>query len=170
MFTGVTVRVRGYRPGRRVVDATVGVAAALVTAGGTWDRIVPWLPHIVIVPIALGQGFLLLARRRAPMAVLGAATLLGVLVRVAGFPAGGASFAMCCAAYAVAGYGRRTEGAELAGILRGAAAVLVAAGALAVAGVASPVRDPSGFWSSFTPGVLIAASWMLGYALRTRRD
>jgi signal transduction histidine kinase len=122
------------------------------------------------VPLALGQGLLLLARRRAPMAVLGAATLLGMFIRVVGYTGGAASFATCCAAYAVAAYGRRAEGAELAGMLRGMAAVLVAAVALAVAGVASGVRDPSGFWDSFTPGVLIAASWVLGYALRTRRD
>ncbi|HEX5295985.1 MAG TPA: hypothetical protein VFW50_03270, partial [Streptosporangiaceae bacterium] len=65
--------MRAWRPGRFAVDAAVGVAAALVTAAGTWDRVAAWLPHSVIVPLALGQGLLLLARRRAPTAVLAGA-------------------------------------------------------------------------------------------------
>src|SRR5581483_5864384 len=157
-------------PGRLAVDLAVSVAAAVVTANGSSDRVVPWLSHGVIVLVAFGQGLLLLARRRMPMAVLAAVTLLGVFLRSAGYPAGPASFAMWCAAYAVAACGRRAEGAGLAEILRGIAAVLAATGALAVAGVTSGVRDPSAFWSSFTPGVVVGASWILGYALRTRRD
>ena len=39
---------------------------ALVTAAGRWDRVAAWLPHSVIVPLAVGQGLLLLARRSLP--------------------------------------------------------------------------------------------------------
>ena len=147
------------------MDVAVCVAAALVTAAGTWDRVAPWLPHSVIVPLAVGQGLLLLARRRAPTAVLAAATLLGVFMLAVGYPAGAAIFATCCAAYALAVYGRRAEGAELAGTLRGTAAVLIAAVAVAVAAAAPGARSQPGAWGSFTLGALVAASWVLGYAL-----
>jgi signal transduction histidine kinase len=148
----------------------VGVAAALVTTVGHWDRVAPWLPRGVIVPLALAQGLLLLARRRAPMTVLAASTLIGVFMLAVGYPNGAAIFAPCCAAYALAVYGRRTEEAELTGTLRGAAAVLVAAVALAVAATAPDARGQPGVWGSFTFGALIAGCWVLGYALRTRRD
>jgi signal transduction histidine kinase len=164
----VTVRV--WRPGRLAVDVAVSVAVALVTAAGRWDRVAAWLPHSAIVPLAVGQGLLLLARRRAPMAVLAAATLLGVFMLAVGYPAGDAIFATGCAAYALAVYGRRAGGAELAGTLRGTGAVLAAAAAVAVASVAPGARSQPGAWGSFTLGALIAASGVLGYALRTRRD
>jgi signal transduction histidine kinase len=164
------VTVRAWRPGRFAVDAAVCVAVAFVTAAGTWDRVAAWLPRSVIVPLALGQGLLLLARRRTPMAVLAAATLLGGFMLAVGYPDGDAIFATCCAAYALAVYGRHAGGAELAGTLRGMAAVLFAAVAVAVASVAPGARSQPGAWGSFTLGALIAASWVLGYALRTRRD
>ena len=164
------VAVRVWRSGRFAVDTAVGVAAALVTAAGNWDRVAPWLPHSVIVPLAVGQGVLLLARRRAPMAVLAAVTLLSAFMLAVGYPDGSAVFATCCAAYAVAVYGRRAGGADLAGTLRGAAAVLFAAVASAVAAVAPGARGQAGAWGSFSLGALVAACWVLGYALRTRRD
>jgi signal transduction histidine kinase len=164
------VAVRAWRPGRRAVDVAVSVAAALLTAHGSSDRIAAWLPHSVIVLLALGQGLLLLARRRAPMAVLAGTTLLGVFMLAVGYPDGSAIFATCCAAYALAVYGRRAGGAELAGTLRDAAAVLAAAVAVAVAALAPGARGHPGAWGSFTLGALIAACWVLGYALRTRRD
>ena len=164
------VVVRAWRPGRLAVDVAVSVVAALVTAAGSWDRVAAWLPRGVIVPLALGQGLLLLARRRAPTAVLAAATLLGVFMIAVGYPSGSAIFAPGCAAYALAMYERRAEPAELAGTLRGAAAVLFAAVAVAVAAVSPGVRSQPGVWGSFSLGALIAASWVLGYAIRTRRD
>jgi hypothetical protein len=97
-------------------------------------------------------------------------TLLGVFMLAVGYPSGSASVGMYCAAYAVGFYGRGDEGAELARTLRGAAAVLIAASALAVAAVAPGARNPSGAWGSFTLGALVAACWVLGYALRMRRD
>ena len=48
--------------------------------------------------------------------------------------------------------------------------MLLAAVALAVAAVAPGARDQAGAWGSFSLGALVAASWVLGYALRTRRD
>jgi len=162
----VAVRVR--RPGRLAVDVAVGVAAAVVTASGTSDRVAAWLPRWAIVPLALGQGLLLLARRRSPLAVLAGVTLLSVFMLIVGYPDGSAIFAPCCAAYAVAMHGRG-GGAELAGTLRGLAAVLLAAVALAVASATPGARSPTGAWTSFTLGALVAASWVLGYALRTRR-
>jgi len=164
----VTVRV--WRPSRRAVDAAVSVAAALVTAHGSWDAVAAWLPHGAIVPLALGQGLLLLARRRVPMAVLAASTLLGVFLLVVGYPNGTAIFAPGCAAYALAAYGRLAEGTELAGTLRGAAAVLASAVAVAMASLAPGARGHPGAFGSFAIGAMVAASGVLGYALRTRRD
>ena len=164
------VVMRLWRPGRLAVDVAVSVVAALVTAAGPWDKVAAWLPRGVIVPLALGQGLLLLARRRAPMAVLAASTLLGVFMLAVGYPNGSSIFAPCCAAYALAMHGRYAGGAELAGTLRSAAAVLAAAIALAVASLAPGARGNPGAWGSFTLGALVAASGVLGYALRTRRD
>jgi len=168
------VAVRVWRPGwvavDMAVDVAVGVVAAFATAHGSWDSVAGWLPHMVIVPLALGQGLLLLARRRAPMAVLAGTTLLGVFMLAVGYPNGSSIFAPCCAAYALAMHGRYAGGAELAGTLRSAAAVLAAAIALAVASLAPGARGNPGAWGSFTLGALVAASGVLGYALRTRRD
>jgi signal transduction histidine kinase len=157
------------------MDVVVCVAAILVTAALASHRGAAWLPGSVIVPLAFGQGLLLLARRRAPVAVLAGTTLLGLVMIAAGYPDALAIFATGCAAYALAVYGRRTGGAELTGTLRGAALVLAAAVALAVADLAAPAppdaRNHTGGWgSAFTLGALIAASWVLGYAIRTRRD
>ena len=163
------VAVRVWRPGRLAVDAAVSVAAALVTAAGSWDTVAPWLPRSVIVPLAVGQGLLLLARRRAPMAVLAATTLLGVFMLAVGYPALAASFATCCAAYALAVYGRRAAGGrarrDAAG--RGRRAVrrsrtgrgrrwLRARAAIPEPGA----RSPSGRWSQR------AGSWGMRSALR----
>ena len=168
------VAVRVWRPGGvavdMAVDVAVGMVAAFATAHGSWDSVAAWLPRGVIVPLALGQGLLLLARRRAPMAVLAGTTLLGVFMLAVGYPNGSSIFAPCCAAYALAMHGRYAGGAELAGTLRSAAAVLAAAIALAVASLAPGARGNPGAWGSFTLGALVAASGVLGYALRTRRD
>ena len=164
------VAVRVWKPGRLTVDGAVGVAAALVTAAGTWDKVALWLPRGIIVPFAVGQGLVLLARRRAPTAVLAAVTLVGVFMLAVGYPALAASAGLYCAAYTLGFSGRGGEGPELARTLRGAAAVLIAALALAVAAAAPGARDPSGTWGPFTLGALVAACWVLGYALRTRRD
>jgi signal transduction histidine kinase len=164
----MTVRVR--RPGQLAVDPAVGLVAAFVIGNGNWDRVAPWLPHSVIVPLAVGQGLALLARRRAPMAVLAAVSAPGVFMLAVGYPALAASVGMYCGAYAVAFYGRGGEGADLVRTLRGAAAVLIAASALAVAAAAPGARNPSGAWGPFTLGALVAACWVLGYALRMRRD
>jgi signal transduction histidine kinase len=165
------VAVWAWRPSRFAVDVAVGVAAAFVTSAPSWGKIAPALPRSVIVPLAVGQGFILLARRRAPLAVLAATTLLGVFTLAVGYPSGPGGFAAYCAAYAVAVYGRRAGGAEIAATLRGMAPVLFAAVALAVTAVASAsgARSQSRAGDSFTLGALVAGSWVLGYAVRTRR-
>ena len=164
------VAVRAWRPGRWPVDVAVSVAVALETAAGTEDKVAAWLPHVVIVPLALGQGLLLLARRRAPLAVLAATTPPAVFMLAVGYPALAAIFATGCAAYALGRHGRRAQGAELAGTLRDAGAVVLAAVAVGVADAAPGARNPTGPLESFSLGALIAASWVLGYAIRTRRD
>jgi len=169
------VHMRAWRPGRLTVDVVVSAVAALVTAWGSLDRVAPWLPHAATVPLALAQGLLLLARRRAPLAVLAATTLIGTFMIVVGYPSGGGSFAACCAAYALAVHARRGEPAELAAALRGAAAAVVAGSALAVANTAPDARNPPGPWGGawgflFIFTALVAASWVLGFAVRTRRD
>ncbi|MFL6077219.1 MAG: sensor histidine kinase [Mycobacteriales bacterium] len=152
------------------MDVAVSVLAALVTAAGSADQVAPWLPHAVVVPLALGQGLFLLARRRAPRAVLAATTLVGVFMLAVGYPDGVAGCATGCAAYALAVHAQRGGPAEVGGILRDAAAVLVAAIALAVAAATPDARHPSGAWDLFAFAALIAASWVLGYAVRTRRE
>lgn len=169
------VAVRVWKAGRlavdRAVDVAVGVAAGFVTATGHWNTAAPWLPRSVIVPLAVGQGLLMLAaRRRAPIVVLAATTLVGVLMLAGGYPSGTAGFATCFAAYALAVHGRRAGGAELAGTLRAAAPILLAAVALAAAAVSPDADSATGDWGAFTIGALIAASGVLGYAIRTRRD
>ena len=173
------VRMRAWRPGRGTVDAAVSVVAALVTTDGAFDKVAPWLPHAAAVPLALAQGALLLARRRAPMAVLAGTTLIGVFMIAVGYPSGGASFATCCAGYALAMHARRGETAELPAVLRGAGATALAGFVLAVADISPEARDRLGSWGSMWAGAwgfllvftaMITASWVLGYAVRTRRD
>ena len=122
------------------------------------------------MPLAAGLGLLMFAaRRRAPMVVLAAAALAGVLMLAGGYPSGTAGFTTCFAAYALAVHGGRARGAELAGTLRDAAPMLLAAVAMALAAVAPDANSETGAWGAFTLGALIAASWVLGYAVRTRR-
>ena len=109
LSAGMMVTVRVRRLSRLAVDVAVSVAAALITAAGSRNMVAAWLPHIVIVPLAVGQGLLLLARRRAPMAVLAATTLVGVFMIAVGYPSGPAGFGTWCAAYALAVYGRRAR-------------------------------------------------------------
>src|SRR5260370_36667426 len=113
---------------------------------------------------------MLLARRRPPTAVLAGTAAVGVLMIVAGYPGGSAIFGACCAAYAVAVYGSGGEGAELAMTLRHAAVVAVAAIAFGVASLAPGARSQqSGTLGALAVSALVAASWVLGYAIRTRR-
>jgi signal transduction histidine kinase len=87
-----------------------------------------------------------------------------------GYPPFGAGFAACCAAYALATHGRRAGGTELTGTLRNMAPALLASVAWLVACFAPGVRTPPFASGSFYIGAMIAASWVLGYALRTRRE
>src|SRR5215472_15872690 len=127
------VTMRAVRPGPRSLDLGVSLVAGLITGHGSVKTVAAWLPHDAIIPLAVAQGVMLLARRRAPTAVLAGTTAVGVLMIVAGYPDGSAIFGACCAAYAVAVYGSGDEGAELVVTLRHAAVVAVAAIVLGVA-------------------------------------
>jgi signal transduction histidine kinase len=163
------VTMRAVRTGPRNLDLGVSLVAGLITGIGSVTTVAAWLPHGAIILLAAAQGVMLLARRRAPTAVLAGTTAVGVLMIVAGYPGGSAVFGACCAAYAVAVYGSGDEGAELVVTLRHAAAVSVAAIALGVASVAPGARGQSGTWGVLAVSALVAASWVLGYAIRTRR-
>ena len=169
MITGTMVTMRAVRTGPRSLDLGVSLLAGLITGAGSVTTVAAWLPHDAIILLAAAQGLMLLARRRAPTAVLAGTTAVGVLMIVAGYPGGSAIFGACCAAYAVAVYGSGDEGAELAVTLRHAAVVAVAAIALGVASVAPGARSQSGTWGVLAVSALVAASWVLGYAIRTRR-
>jgi signal transduction histidine kinase len=164
----VTMSVRGR--GRLSTDWAVCLLAALVTASGSADRVARWLPHGAIVLLAAVQGAVLLARRRAPLPVLVVTAAVGAAMTAVGFPVGSASFATCCAAYAVAvrrpGEERTDDPAET---VRGAAAVVVAAAAFTLAALAPGARSLPGVWGPLTVALLIASCWVLGYAIRTRR-
>ena len=157
------------RAGRLAADWAVCLFTALATASGSTGTVAGWLPHYAIVPLAAGQGLVLLARRREPTAVLAATTAVGVFMIVTGYSTGSASFGVCCAAYAAAVYRPGGEGTDLTETLRHAAAAMVAAVAVGLATLSPEARIESKGWGTPTAGALIAASWVLGYAIRTRR-
>src|SRR6516165_12271211 len=130
------VTMKTVRTSPRSVDLGVSLVAGLITGIGSVKTVAAWLPHDAIILLAAAQGAMLLARRRAPTAVLAGTTAVSVLMIVAGYPDGSAGFGAYCAAYAVAVYGSGDEGAELVVTLRHAAVVAVAAIALGVASVA----------------------------------
>jgi len=163
------VTMRAVRTGPRSLDLGLSLLAGLITGTGSVTTVAAWLPHDAIILLAAAQGGMLLARRRAPTAVLAGTTAVSVLMIVAGYPAGSAVFGACCAAYAVAVYRRGDEAAELVVTLRHAAVVAVAAIALGVASLAPGARGQSGTWTVLVLSVLVAAPWVLGYAIRTRR-
>jgi signal transduction histidine kinase len=162
------VTMRAVITGPRSLDLGVSLVAGLITGTGSVTTVAAWLPHDAIILLAAAQAVMLLARRRAPVAVLAGTTAVGVLMIVAGYPGGSAIFGACCAAYAVAVYGSGDEGAELVVTLRHAAVVALAAIALGVASVAPDARQV-GTWGVLPLSALVAASWVLGYAIRTRR-
>jgi len=163
------VTMKTVRTSPRSVDLGVSLVAGLITGIGSVKTVAAWLPHDAIILLAAAQGAMLLARRRAPTAVLAGTTAVSVLMLVAGYPDGSAGFGAYCAAYAVAVYGSGDVGAELVVTLRHAAVVAVAAIALGVASVAPGARGQSGTWGALPVPAFVAASWVLGYAIRTRR-
>jgi signal transduction histidine kinase len=101
--------------------------------------------------------------------VLAATTAACVLMLVAGYPSGTASLGAYCAAYAVAVYRPGGEGTDLAQTLRHAAPVIVAMLAVGLATLAPEADKGSGEWGWLPEAGLMAGSWVLGYAIRTRR-
>ncbi len=151
------------------MDLVVSLLVGLVTGLATVKTVAAWLPHEVVIPLAVAQAVILLARRRAPTAVLAGTAALGVFMLVVGFPDGSAGLGAYFAAYAVGVYRQGGEGTEPVVTLRHAAVVALAALALGVASVAPGARTPSGAWSALPEPAFVAASWVLGYAIRTRR-
>src|SRR5215469_12356214 len=151
---GTMVTMRAVAAGPRSLDVGVGLVAGLVTGIGSGTTVAAWLPHDAIIPLAAAQTVMLLARRRAPTAVLAGTTAVGVLLIVAGYPAGSAIFGACCAAYAVAVYGSGDEGAGRVVTLRHAAIVAVAAIAFGVASLAPGARGQSGTWTALVLSAL----------------
>jgi signal transduction histidine kinase len=163
------VTMRAWKAGPLAADWIVCLlTAALVTLSSSKFKVAGWLPHYAFVPFAVGQGLVLLIRRREPTAVLAATTAVGVFMIVAGYPTGTAGFGACCAAYAAAVYRSGGEATDLTQVLRHAAPVMVAAVAVGLATLAPEARQPSA-WGWLPAGGLIAASWVLGYAIRIRR-
>src|SRR6516225_3759986 len=99
------VTMRAVRTGPRSLDLGVSLLAGLITGIGSVKTVAAWLPRDAIILLAVAQGVMLLARRRAPTAVLAGTAAVGVLMLLAGYPNGSAGFGACCAAYAVAVYG-----------------------------------------------------------------
>jgi signal transduction histidine kinase len=163
------VTMRAWRAGPLTADWVVCLlTVALVTLSSSKFTVAGWLPHYAFVPLAVGQGLVLLGRRRAPTAVLAATTAVGVFMIVVGYPTGTASIGAYCAAYAVAVYRPGAEGTNLTETLRHAAPAIVAAAAFGLATLAPQARQPKA-WAWLTTGALIGACWVLGYAIRTRR-
>jgi signal transduction histidine kinase len=163
------VTMRAWRANPLIADWAVCLLTALLTfLSGSKFTVAGWLPHYAIVPLAVGQGLVLLARRIKPTAVLAATAAAGVFMIVVGYPTGTASLGVYCAAYAAAVYRPGGEGTDLTETLRHAAPVMVAAVAVGLATMAPEARQPSA-WGWLPAGGLIAASWVLGYAIRTRR-
>ena len=78
------VTMRAVRTGPRSLDLGVSLLAGLITGIGSVKTVAAWLPHEAICLLAAAQGAMLLARRRAPTAVLAGTTAVGVLMIAAG--------------------------------------------------------------------------------------
>ena len=163
------VNMRASRAGRCTVDWVVCLFTALLTPLGPADKTVSWLPHQAVVALAAVQGLVLLSRRKAPTAVLAATTVLAVFLVAAGRAPGTSNIGVYCAAYAVAVYRPGGEGADLAATLRHAVPVMIAAVAVALAPLTPAARHLSTGWDTAVQAVWVAAAWILGYAIRTRR-
>jgi len=163
------VTMRAWKAGPIAADwAVCLLTAALATLAISKIKVAGWLPHYAIVPLAIAQGLVLLARRHHPRPVLAATTAIGVFMIVVGYPSGSSTFGICFAAYAAAVYRPGGEGTDLTETLRHAAPAIVAAIAVGLATLAPEARQPSA-WGWLPAGGLIAGSWVLGYAVRTRR-
>jgi signal transduction histidine kinase len=167
-----------------LTDALVAVLVALASAAGSLDKLVSWLPHLAMIPLALVQGTIVLTRRRAPFAVLAGTTAVAAFMITVGFPVGSAIAGVAAAAYAVALYQGggvggvggvggialvQRDGAERPQTVQGALACVAAAAVVVVAMTTPASRHNSDSWDLTTVGVIVVAAWISGYAVRTRR-
>ena len=167
--------VSRWKPHPVIVDWLVCVVTSVITATGPTNDVAGWVPHVMLVPLAAGQGLILLSRRRAPFAALTAVTTVGSFMVAVGYTSGSASFGTLCAAYAVALYWGEGDseggggGVERAETLQGAQAVLAAAAVFSISALMPDVRGGPTLSGLVTIGLPIASAWVLGYAVRTRR-
>ncbi|HEX4705118.1 MAG TPA: sensor histidine kinase [Pseudonocardiaceae bacterium] len=159
-------------PGRLRVAAadTLFVVAAFGTAVLSSTRgLAPWLPPYARILIATAIAAPVLARRRAPLVVLAATTVVAAFAIVVGVPGGGAMIGVLVAAYTVAAY------VPDAAMVAGAVAVLVSGVALGVAvfipGSRAAQTNPGGLTplNLLVTGLAVAVAWTTGYAIRIRR-
>ncbi|WP_370376655.1 sensor histidine kinase [Catenulispora sp. GAS73] len=158
------------------LDWLVCVLAAAATGLGATDTLASWLPRAAIPALAVAQGLLLLARRRAPVATLAATTAVAFLLTVGGYPAGGAGVGTFFAAYAVAVHWdggaappEEADDAERTGRARFPVASAASAAASALALSAANLAPDARGNGLNSVGLAVVSAWILGYALRTRR-
>jgi signal transduction histidine kinase len=172
----MSVRKQPSVPSR--ADGLVALLILGVTGAGSTDEVVAWLPHYAIAPLAVAQGLLMLARRRAPVMTLAGTTVLAVGMIAVGYPAGSATIGVLAAAFTLGLYGRRGGGAagtdlaldgrERSRTVREAATAGIAALATVVATVTPSARSLTAPWGPASVGLLVAGAWISGYAIRTR--
>jgi signal transduction histidine kinase len=159
-------------PGRlrtAAADTLFAAATLSVTVISHTSELAPWLPSYARIPIGAAMAAPLLARRRAPLAVLAAVTAVAVFATIVGVPSGAAMVGVLAAAYTVAVHLRD------AATMAGAVAVLGSGVALGVAVVVPGSRATLTNPGSLTPlnlivtGLAVAVAWTAGYAVRIRR-
>lgn len=164
---GITKAVRNSKRRQAVLHALVCLLVALFTiaASGSGKRVVSWMPRDAIVALAMAQGSLVAARRRAPLAVLAGTTALAVLMILVGYAPPSATCGVLAAAFAVPVYWGENSGNQR---VLGGSASLAAAVCLILATAPTP-GSRSSPWGLLTIGVVVTAAWIFGDATRIRR-
>ena len=179
MMTSVRKQPRVPSP----ADWLVALIVLVITGSGSTGTVVTWLPHSAIALLAVAQGLLMPARRRAPVATLAGTTVLAVGMIVVGYPAGSATIGVLAAAYTFGMYGSRRgrlhngtasssgqtpDVSERSQALRDAATAAIPALATVLATATPKARALTAPWGPASVGMLVAGAWITGYAIRTR--
>jgi membrane-associated protein len=161
LFAGVVLIRQGIvRVSDTRVDAGVALAVAALVGFGITIAEEPWAHQPDVLAYALGaaSAVVLLARRRRPVAVLGATLVVSLAYNLVGYPAGPTNVAVLVAVYSTAAAGRLMV-------------ALLAGGAFTGAGIAyrSLVEgDPLGI-EAFSAAALLPTVALLGDAAYRRR-
>jgi signal transduction histidine kinase len=152
-----------------VADALFAAAALGAIAVSSTHGLAPWLPPFAPVQIGMVMAAPVLARRRAPLAVLAAATAVATFAIIVGVPGGGAMIGVLAAAYTVGAYVPDT--ATAAGAVAVLASGLALGGAVFVPGSRAAETNPGGVnpLNLLVTGLAVAIAWTAGYAVRIRR-